>query len=380
MRPKFKEIMKPVVVHQNVIRIGLETDSYEIDDSDGVINEIIELLDGKRDILEISEVSSIPVNLIEECIHALNEIGCIEDDSIDPYQYINEKDLERYRANLTFYTNFTSLEKNKFEFQKNIKDSTVAILGLGGASLGVACLTGLGVENIIGVDYDLVETSNLNRQFLYSEKNIGELKTEATLNRLKELNSDVNFKFINKKIKSSNDLNSIIKEADIVINAIDSPAILCNRWVNAACVKQNIPFIQGGVSNTQIMWERIVPNQSGCYDCYLIHALRIDPFFEYQLKAIYNNHFPGRNVTTGPHVALLNGFMTSEVAKLLSGYTEAMPASTTMIYDKINIEIKKNFKWDKLPDCPTCGKGNENIEPVSLEELISIAKQGTAVQ
>ncbi len=72
--------------------------------------------------------------------------------------------------------------------------------------------------------------------------------------------------------------------------------------------------------------------------------------------------------------------MTSEVAKLLSGYTEAMPASTTMIYDKINIEIKKNFKWDKLPDCPTCGKGNENIEPVSLEELISIAKQGMAVK
>lgn len=119
MRPKFKEIMKPVVVHQNVIRIGLETDSYEIDDSDGVINEIIELLDGKRDILEISEVSSIPVDMIEECIHALNEIGCIEDESVDPYQYINKKDLERYRANLTFYTNFTSLEKINLNFKKN---------------------------------------------------------------------------------------------------------------------------------------------------------------------------------------------------------------------------------------------------------------------
>ena len=69
---------------------------------------------------------------------------------------------------------------------KKIKDSHVLILGLGGAIQDVATLASLGVGKITGLDFDTVERSNLNRQYIYKEDDIGKLKQRQPNKGLKK--------------------------------------------------------------------------------------------------------------------------------------------------------------------------------------------------
>ncbi|RLQ93844.1 HesA/MoeB/ThiF family protein [Falsibacillus albus] len=380
MRPKFKEIMKPVIPFDQSVRIGFEGSIFDIENPDGITIHMIELFDGKNSLEDIAQEMSISKEDVEEAVEMFNSIGLIEDWGENGLAYLNEEQLERYRANLTFFSNYADIHTKRFQFQRKLKDATVAVLGLGGASLDLACLAGMGVGRIIGLDYDQVELSNLNRQFLYSEKDIGTLKADAAFRRVKEMNSDIEIEVINKKITDAGSLIEVLKEADIVINGIDTPGIIATRWVNSACVFLNIPLLQGGISNTNIIWEKILPNSSGCYDCFLINFLRKDPYFEHQLLALYNQTFEKRNTAIAPHVALLSGFITSEITKLLCGHEEPMQASMSHILNTKTMRIMAEHKWERIPECPTCGNHKHHtLEPVNIDTLLSIAKQKEAL-
>ncbi|RDI45582.1 HesA/MoeB/ThiF family protein [Falsibacillus pallidus] len=376
MKPKFKEIMKPIVSVDESIRIGFEGEIFDIDNPDNFTLHMLEQFDGTKNIEELAGILEVSVEEVLEAVEMFNEIGLLEDADDDPTIVLTNEQKERYRANLTYFSNYADMTTKRESFQEKLKDATVAVLGLGGASLDAACLAGLGVGKIIGLDYDTVDISNLNRQFLYSENNIGQLKANAALQRIKELNSDIEMEVLNMKVMNAEGLMDVLKDVDLVINGIDSPGIIASRWVNSACTALNIPFLQGGISNTNIIWEKIIPNSSGCYDCFLIHFLRVDPYFQHQLMALYNQTFERRNTAIAPHVALLSGFIISEAAKIISGHEASMPASTSHIFNTKTIEITKEHKWDKLPECPTCGNnGSHSVEPVDIEQLLSISKE-----
>ncbi|MGQ3479718.1 HesA/MoeB/ThiF family protein [Paenibacillus sp. TY11] len=374
MKPKFKNIMNPVINVENNIRLGFDKEVFEIEDPTGVIYKFIKLLNGSNTIEDLVNLSGLTKEEVTDGIATLNSIGVIEDETAINGQ-LDQSEMERYRANLTFFSNFSDINVDKYSFQKKLKDSKVVVIGLGGASLTAASLAGLGIGNLVGIDFDTIELSNLNRQFLYTEENIGQLKSEETQKRLSQINSNIEIQTHNIKVTSANDILKVIEGSDVIINGIDSPGIIASRWVNAAAVYYNIPIIQGGISNTKLIWETMLPNE-GCYDCFLINSLRKDSFFEYQLRALYSTRFEHTNPSIAPHVALLSGFISAEVVKLLSGYTQSMLPSTAHIYDTTEMQITKTDRWFKVSECPTCGKNHSGIEPVDLEELILIAKQG----
>ncbi|MEG0090659.1 MAG: HesA/MoeB/ThiF family protein, partial [Oscillospiraceae bacterium] len=131
------------------------------------------------------------------------------------YDSLEEKDLERYKRHLM-------LAQVGEEGQLKIKNSRVLIIGAGGLGCPVALyLTAAGVGTLGIVDFDSVDVSNLQRQIIYTEQDIGKNKALAAKQRLQRLNSDVIINAITEKLEPQN-IEGIVKEYDIVVDATDN--------------------------------------------------------------------------------------------------------------------------------------------------------------
>ena len=119
------------------------------------------------------------------------------------------------------------------------------MLGVGGLGGWSACsLACCGVGEMLLIDGDRVEESNLNRQVLYTEADIGRLKAEAAAERLGAFNSAMRLEVDR---RSASTAKTAIAEAiegyDVVIDAADWPAHEIEQWVNSACFAAGIPYI-----------------------------------------------------------------------------------------------------------------------------------------
>ncbi len=132
------------------------------------------------------------------------------------------------------------------EGQEKLKKSRVVVVGAGG--LGCPVLTYLassGVGTITVIDYDTINESNLNRQFLYSPTDIGKNKAECACEKLSHTHADSTFIAINEKLDSKN-IAQIIDTAAVIIDCVDTVA--SRLLVNDYAVKNDIPLVEGGVN------------------------------------------------------------------------------------------------------------------------------------
>jgi molybdopterin-synthase adenylyltransferase len=369
LKPKFKNIYKPFVRIGEKIRIGFDSEAIEIEDADKSVENFIIALDGTRDLTELSYALGVSLEELREGIDTFNEYNLLED--TDRVSYLTREQKDRYRANLNFFSNYSNLHSSNDYLQEKLINSKVAILGIGGSSLIAANLAGMGVGKIIGVDYDRVELSNLNRQFLYSQEDLGKLKTEAAEERLRKINGEIEVEMHNLKIVNSKDLLAIIDEADIIINGIDQPPIMSSRWVNSACTYLKKTYLQGGVTNSRIILQKIIP-QFSCYDCYLINSLQTVDGFKNQLNNILDYNFSGRNTAYAPNISLMASVFSTEVSNtLLSINEEGQISYSVDINNGGNLEYNK-YPIKKADYCPTCSKTNNFSEPIPIEELLKL--------
>jgi molybdopterin/thiamine biosynthesis adenylyltransferase len=151
------------------------------------------------------------------------------------------------------------------EGQKRLKNSHVIIIGIGG--LGCASATYLaaaGVGQITLVDFDVVELSDLNRQVLYWEEDIGEKKVSIAQKKLSKLNTAIKIIPLFTKVTEQN-VSSIISGNEVVVDGLDN--LVTRQIVNSACVKHKIPYIYGGVSRLRGMMTTIIPGKTACLAC-----------------------------------------------------------------------------------------------------------------
>lgn len=132
---------------------------------------------------------------------------------------------------------------------KKLSSKTILIAGLGGVGgTALECLARSGINKFILVDFDVVSPSNLNRQILYDEADLGTNKVDAAQNRIKHINKNCLSKTFKNKI-SEDFLNSLdFNKIDFIIDAIDD----CNAKVELSrfALKNNIPFIMSlGMAN-----------------------------------------------------------------------------------------------------------------------------------
>ena len=202
------------------------------------------------------------------------------------------------------YSRFVALPTIGKKGMDKIRKAKATIVGAGGlGSVTATQLVALGIGYLRLIDGDVIELSNLQRQLLYREKNIGKPKVEAAKNFLEELNPDVEIEIIQENVTESN-VEEVIDTVDFVVDALDkfTPRYIVNR----ECLKKNIPYLFGAVSglsgNTMT-----VTRESVCIECLF--------------KQVDDSKLPS-NLETGIHPAIIQiigCLQTSEATKIMVG-------------------------------------------------------------
>ncbi len=222
------------------------------------------------------------------------------------------------------------------EGQRKLKCAHVVVAGLGGlgcpAAIYLACA---GVGHLTLVDTDAVELSNLNRQILHWEEDIGEKKVLSASQKLERLNSKVSLTPIAERITSEN-VRQLIRGADLVIDGLDN---MKTRFIlNEGCCREGIPLIHGGIDGLLGEITTIIPGETPCLQCLFPQAPEA------------KRPFP----VLGATPALIASLQVMEALKLLAGFGKLLTGK--MLY--VNGETM-NFLLVKLqrnPKCPICGE------------------------
>ena len=144
------------------------------------------------------------------------------------------------------YSRLLSLSSFSENDLKTLLSKKALIIGAGGVGQHISTyLVTNGIENITIVDFDKVEISNLNRQILLSEEDIGKSKVDVVKRALNAKNGDAKIKSINVKLDESNVSDIITTEYDVVVDALDN-------WegkflISDECHKKRLPFLHVGV-------------------------------------------------------------------------------------------------------------------------------------
>ncbi len=146
--------------------------------------------------------------------------------------------MERYKRQI-------NLPQVGIDGQQKLLNAKVLVIGAGGLGNAILpYLTAAGIGHIGIIDGDRVEESNLQRQVLFTENSVGELKTEILASHLGSLNSKSDIKIYKEFLDAKNAV-SIIGNYDVVVDATDSVSI--RYLINDACILANKPFVYGSV-------------------------------------------------------------------------------------------------------------------------------------
>jgi molybdopterin/thiamine biosynthesis adenylyltransferase len=141
----------------------------------------------------------------------------------------------------------------------------VAVIGVGGlGSVSATKLTTLGVGTLRIVDHDVVEATNLQRQFLYREADLGKAKASIAARRLHSVNPEVTIEPVEKMVTPET-ADELVKGMSAVVDGLDR---FTPRYaLNQACVRQHIPYVFAGALAATGSLTTIIPGQTPCLEC-----------------------------------------------------------------------------------------------------------------
>jgi molybdopterin/thiamine biosynthesis adenylyltransferase/molybdopterin converting factor small subunit len=258
---------------------------------------------------------------------------------------------------LTRYSRQIMLEEIGYSGMEKIKDAKICVVGAGGiGNPVVAQLVGMGVGKIRIVDRDVVEISNLHRQHLYNESDVGKVKVEAALERLQKMNSDVNIEAVPISVTPFT-ADDIVKDYDIVIDALDS--IDARYALNDSCIKSGIPFIYAGALGMVGSVCTILPKKSACLRCIF--------------PELSEDEMPTCS-TEGVHPSILYlvaGIQVSEAIKIIVGQQPSL--IDNLLYIDLNNLVFDKIQMQRHNECVSCGSNAHKkiiqAPPLLVEEL-----------
>ena len=227
------------------------------------------------------------------------------------------------------------------EGQEKLKRAKVFIAGSGGLGSPVAIyLAAAGVGRMRLVDHDRVELSNLNRQVLHGDADIGRRKVDSAKEKLKGLNQSVEIEALAETITEDN-VSRLVDGFDLIVDAMDN---LPTRYVlNKAAIDKNIPFFHGAVYGFEGRAMTIIPGKTACLWCL------------YQGR-VTKGKFP----VIGVAPAIIGCIQATEVIKYIVGIGELL-TNSLLIYDGLNLEFTRlTIKRD--PNCQHCGHVVSSVE------------------
>ena len=258
---------------------------------------------------------------------------------------LSEKELDRYSRQVM-------LEQIGYQGQLKLKQAKVCVVGVGGLGNPItARLVAMGVGKLRIVDRDVIELSNLHRQTMFNEDDVGQVKVETAAKKLRKLNPEV---VIEELPVSINDFTAVdvVDGCDVVIDALDS--VNARYSLNKACVEKKIPFVTGGAVGVTGQSFTILPTESACYHC-LFPALDEDSMPTCSIEGVHPSI-----------LSIIAGVEVSEAVKIITG---KKPSLTEKLWhvDLENLDFEY-IKTSKVDECSVCGSGEK--QEIVKEELI----------
>ena len=218
--------------------------------------------------------------------------------------------------------------------QEKLKKARVVIAGSGGLGSPISLyLAAAGVGTLCVIDDDKVELSNLNRQILHWDKDIGKEKTKSAHDKLTKLNKNINIETINATIDKTN-VFTLVAGCDVIVDAMDN---MPTRYLlNKAAIKHKIPFVHGAVSGLEGRAMTVIPGKTACIKC-LYHA------------APRKTKFPVLGTTPG----IIGAIQATEVIKYLTGIGMLL-TDRLLIYDGLNMKFTE-LSVVRNNNCEDCG-------------------------
>ncbi len=245
------------------------------------------------------------------------------------------------------------------EGQEKLVESKVLCIGAGGLGSPLALyLAAAGVGKLGILDFDVVDFSNLQRQIIHSEENIGKLKVESAKERLMELNSDVSIQTYNSMLTSGNAME-IIEDYDVIVDGTDNFAT--RYLVNDACVLLGKPNVYGSIFRFEGQVSVFDAKRGPCYRC------------------LYPEPPPPGMVPScaeGGVLGILPGIVgtmqAAEAIKLIIGKGQPL-IGKLLFLDVMEMKVRE-LKLRKDSSCPICGKNPTITKLIDYEEFCGIGR------
>ncbi len=260
------------------------------------------------------------------------------------------------------YSRHTVMPEVGEEGQLKLLDAKVLLIGAGGLGSPAAIyLAAAGVGTIGIVDFDVVETSNLQRQIIHRLEDVDKPKVESAANTIAQLNPDINVVGHRTQLNSQNALD-IISQYDIVINGSDN--FPTRYLVNDACVLLGKALVDASIFRFEgqiSVFDTL--NGGPCYRC------------------LYPDPPPPGEVPScaeGGVLGVLPGIVGSleavEAIKLILGKGDPL-IGRLLLYDALDAEFRE-LKITKDPDCPVCGKNPTVTELIDYQQFCGLPTLG----
>jgi sulfur-carrier protein adenylyltransferase/sulfurtransferase len=236
--------------------------------------------------------------------------------------------------------------------QKRLKNARVLCVGAGGlGSPALMYLAAAGVGTLGVVDFDVVDESNLQRQIIHGQSDVGRLKAESAAATVREINPLVNVVIHNVALTTDNVMD-IFAAYDLIVDGTDNFAT--RYMVNDAAVLLGKPYVWGSIyrfdGQASVFWSEHGP----CYRC------------------LYPEPPPPGMVPScaeggvlGVLCASIGSIQVNEAIKLLTGIGEPL-VGRLMIYDALEMKYR-DVKVRKDPECALCGKNPTITELIDYE-------------
>ncbi len=237
------------------------------------------------------------------------------------------------------YSRQIMLPQIDIEGQQKLLDSHVLIIGAGGLGSPVAMyLASAGIGQITIADNDAVDLSNLQRQILHRNQDLGRPKVESARDTLADLNPDVRVTALNIFIDSAA-LGNLVSQADLVVDASDNFA---TRFaINAACVDTGTALVSGAAIRMEGQLTVFLPQRddSPCYRC--LYSEGDEP-----------DQTCSENGVLAPVVGVIGSLQALEAIKVLLNIGESL-CGRLLVFDGLYHEWR-SIKLGKDPHCPVC--------------------------
>jgi len=238
--------------------------------------------------------------------------------------------------------------------QKRLKNAKVLCVGAGGlGSPALMYLAAAGVGTLGIIDFDVVDESNLQRQIIHGQSDVGRSKAQSARDTVREINPFVRVVLHEERLTSDNAM-AVFEPYDLVVDGTDNFAT--RYLVNDACVLLGKPYVWGSIyrfdGQASVFWADHGP----CYRC------------------LYPEPPPPGMVPScaeggvlGVLCASIGSIQVNEAIKLIVGIGDPM-VGRLMIYDALEMTYR-SVKVNKDPECPVCGKNPTVTELIDYDEF-----------